>query len=148
MVLLLCMYIYSIINLFIAWGSCVGPGGMFPTISPDGNSSVCHAMFQSVQFISDLLQHQLTSILRNCPPEMNVMVSVRLHLSLHAQSTYMQPQQIMSPICLVIMSSGIKRCHCKWQYCWNRINNSEKKTNKHMYPLPFPHAKLSEEIKY
>lgn len=27
---LLCMYIYSIINLFIAWGSCVCPGGMLP----------------------------------------------------------------------------------------------------------------------
>lgn len=41
MALLLCMYIYSIINLFVAPGSCLAPERMLRTVLPDGDC--CHA---------------------------------------------------------------------------------------------------------
>lgn len=70
MALLLCMYIYSIINLFVAPGSRLAPERMLRTVLPDGDRSACHAVFRCVQFKSDL--HQLTSILQICPPEKDV----------------------------------------------------------------------------
>lgn len=72
MAFLLCMYIYSIINFFIAWGIYVGPEGMLSAIPSDQDRSVCDVMFQSVQFNLDLFQHLPTSVSLNCPPERKV----------------------------------------------------------------------------
>lgn len=88
-----CM-VTQIIKPCIARGGCVGPGGTPPTISPDEDIRhfffFCHAAFQSVQFISSLLQHRLTPTLQSCPPERSLIAKARFCFGMHVHRTYKQ----------------------------------------------------------
>ena len=65
---------------------------------------------------------------------------------MHTECTYKQPQHIMAPICLAIMSSGIK-------YVIVSDNTFGKRKKKHIKKnisaaISISIAKLSEEIKW
>lgn len=76
------------------------------------------------------------------------MAEVRLYLSMHTECTYKQPQHIMAPICLAIMSSGIKYVIVNDNTFGNKIFQGKIIKTYLSAAISVSIAKLSEEAKW